>query len=610
MKTFEELGVCEEIRRAISEMGYVNPMPVQEEVIPYLLGVGNDVIALAQTGTGKTAAFGLPILQKVNPESRATQAIILSPTRELCLQIADDLKEYARYIDGLHVLAVYGGSSIESQIRSLRRGVQVIVATPGRLIDLMNRGVARLEHGEYVGLDEADEMLNMGFTESINEILVGVPAERNTLLFSATMGKEIERIALTYLHDHKEIVVGSRNEGAENVNHTYYLVHARDKYLALKRIVDYYPRIYAIIFCRTRMETQEVADLLIRDGYNAEALHGDLSQAQRDLTMQKFRQHRTQLLVATDVAARGLDVEDLTHVINYGLPDDVENYTHRSGRTGRAGKRGTSISIIHLKEKHKVRVIEKTIGKQFEAGVLPEPKEICTKQLYRVIDELERTEVDDNQIAPFLPEVYRKLEWLSKEDVIKRVVSREFGRFLQYYASAPEIQQPKAGRERADKGDSTRKSTARQHRNGSHQPEPGYARLFINFGKRDNFYAREIINLVNRYVKGNVDIGRIDLTANCSFFEVPEADAEYVMRKMAKAKVGDRRVVVDSADRQGESADRQRPNRAARRAERFGGQRHEDYSQRKGGRKGGRYADADQFEKPGRDNDWRQFFDK
>ena len=400
MKTFEELGVCEEIRRAISEMGYVNPMPVQEEVIPYLLGVGNDVIALAQTGTGKTAAFGLPILQKVNPESRATQAIILSPTRELCLQIADDLKEYARYIDGLHVLAVYGGSSIESQIRSLRRGVQVIVATPGRLIDLMNRGVARLEHVENVVLDEADEMLNMGFSESIDAILAGVPAERNTLLFSATMGKEIERIALTYLHDHKEIVVGSRNEGAENVNHTYYLVHARDKYLALKRIVDYYPRIYAIIFCRTRMETQEVADLLIRDGYNAEALHGDLSQAQRDLTMQKFRQHRTQLLVATDVAARGLDVEDLTHVINYGLPDDVENYTHRSGRTGRAGKRGTSISIIHLKEKHKVRVIEKTIGKQFEAGVLPEPKEICTKQLYRVIAELERTEVDDNQIAP------------------------------------------------------------------------------------------------------------------------------------------------------------------------------------------------------------------
>ena len=373
LKTFEELGVSEAIRRAISEMGYEQPMPVQEEVIPYLLGVGNDVIALAQTGTGKTAAYGLPVLQKVNPEDKRTQAIILSPTRELCLQIAGDLKDYSRYIDHLHVLAVYGGSSIESQIRALRKGAQVIVATPGRLIDLMKRGVAKLDAVENVVLDEADEMLNMGFTESIDEILAGVPAERNTLLFSATMGKEIERIAKSYLNDYKEIVVGSRNEGAENVNHIYYLVHAKDKYVALKRVVDYYPRIYGIIFCRTRLETQEVADLLIRDGYNAEALHGDLSQAQRDLTMQKFRQHHTQLLVATDVAARGLDVEELARVINYGLADDVGNYARRSGRTGRAGKRGTSISIIHLREKGKVRTIERVIGKKFEAGVLLEP---------------------------------------------------------------------------------------------------------------------------------------------------------------------------------------------------------------------------------------------
>ena len=402
--------MAEPIRRAISEMGYEHPMPVQEEVIPYLLGMGNDVIALAQTGTGKTAAFGLPVLQKVDPANRATQAVILSPTRELCLQIAGDLKDYSRYIDGLHVLAVYGGSSIESQIRSLRKGAQVIVATPGRLIDLMHRGVAHLDAVENVVLDEADEMLNMGFTESIDEILAGVPAERNTLLFSATMGKEIERIAKSYLTDYKEIVVGSRNEGAENVNHIYYLVHAKDKYAALKRVVDYFPRIYGIIFCRTRIETQEIADLLIRDGYNAEALHGDLSQAQRDLTMQKFRQHHTQLLVATDVAARGLDVDDLTHVINYGLPDDVENYTHRSGRTGRAGKRGTSISIIHLREKGKVRIIEKTIGKKFEAGILPEPQEICTKQLYKVMDELERIEVNETEISPFLPEIFRKLE--------------------------------------------------------------------------------------------------------------------------------------------------------------------------------------------------------
>ena len=540
-------------------MGYEHPMPVQEEVIPYLLGVGNDVIALAQTGTGKTAAFGLPVLQKVNPDNRATQAVILSPTRELCLQIAGDLKEYSRYIDNLHVLAVYGGSSIESQIRSLRKGAQVIVATPGRLIDLMHRGVARLDAVENVVLDEADEMLNMGFTESINEILAGVPAERNTLLFSATMGKEIERIAKSYLHDYKEIVVGSRNEGAENVNHIYYLVHAKDKYAALKRVVDYYPRIYGIIFCRTRLETQEVADHLIRDGYNAEALHGDLSQAQRDLTMQKFRQHHTQLLVATDVAARGLDVEDLTHVINYGLPDDVENYTHRSGRTGRAGKRGTSISIIHLREKGKVRIIEKVIGKKFEVGTLPEPQEICTKQLYKVMDELERIEVNDTEIAPFMPEIYRKLDWLTKEDLIKRIVSREFGHFLRYYADAPVIEQP-TGRDAKDGSGKADGRSRREHRKGgsegTHQAEEGYTRLFINLGKRDNFYAREIINLVNRHVRGaKVEIGRIDLTNNCSFFEVPDADAPLVLSKMKRVKVGDRKVVVDHAERtDGQSA--------------------------------------------------------
>lgn len=619
--------MAEPIRRAISEMGYEHPMPVQEEVIPYLLGMGNDVIALAQTGTGKTAAFGLPVLQKVDPANRATQAVILSPTRELCLQIAGDLKDYSRYIDGLHVLAVYGGSSIESQIRSLRKGAQVIVATPGRLIDLMHRGVAHLDAVENVVLDEADEMLNMGFTESIDEILAGVPAERNTLLFSATMGKEIERIAKSYLTDYKEIVVGSRNEGAENVNHIYYLVHAKDKYAALKRVVDYFPRIYGIIFCRTRIETQEIADLLIRDGYNAEALHGDLSQAQRDLTMQKFRQHHTQLLVATDVAARGLDVDDLTHVINYGLPDDVENYTHRSGRTGRAGKRGTSISIIHLREKGKVRIIEKTIGKKFEAGILPEPQEICTKQLYKVMDELERIEVNETEISPFLPEIFRKLEWLTKEDLIKRIVSREFGHFLRYYADAPQIEQPTDRRSAAD-SDKPRRER-RSEKGGSHQAEEGYKRLFINLGKRDNFYAREIINLVNRYVRDTkVEIGRIDLTTNCSFFEVPEEDADLVISKMKRAKVGDRKVVVDSADREDGT-----PNGPRRKGEgKAKGERKAERCERKGrtfaeaadsrslkaawkaerkGQKGGRKAkDADDFGVPrkARKDDWRQFF--
>ena len=607
--------MCEPIRRAIAEMGYESPMPVQEQVIPYLLGEGNDVIALAQTGTGKTAAFGLPVLQKVNPDDRTTQAVILSPTRELCLQIADDLKDYSRYIDGLHVLAVYGGSSIESQIRALKRGAQVIVATPGRLIDLMHRGVACLDTVENVVLDEADEMLNMGFTESIDEILAGVPENRNTLLFSATMGREIERIAKTYLRDYKEIVVGSRNEGAENVNHVYYLVQARDKYLALKRVVDYFPKIYAIIFCRTRMETQEVADALIRDGYNAESLHGDLSQAQRDLTMQKFRQHRTQLLVATDVAARGLDVEDLTHVINYGLPDDVENYTHRSGRTGRAGKRGTSIAIIHVKEKGKVRIIEKVIGKQFEAGTLPEPREICTKQLYRVMDELERIEVDDNQIAPFLPEIYRKLEWLSKEDLLKRVVSREFGRFLSYYADAPEIVQPTVS-ERGDKhkrheggegrDDSGSRRQRRERNAGPRKAEEGYRRLFINMGKRDNFYAREIINLVNRYVKGQVEIGRIDLTTNCSFFEVPEQDAALVIRKMARARVGDRDVIVNDAERDAPDPRVARGARRNDRNDRRGRPARDDRQGRERGRRGG--GDDNDTQNGADSTDWRQFF--
>lgn len=597
MKSFSELGLREELLTAISEMGYENPTPVQEAVIPVLLHQPNfpqslststtdeeatalsqplsasetdeaaenaetpsaeadkkhrDVIALAQTGTGKTAAYGLPVLQNIDPKDRTTQVVILSPTRELCLQIADDLKDYSRYIDGLHVVAVYGGTSIEGQIRQLKKGCQIIVATPGRLIDLMHRKVAQLHSVRNIVLDEADEMLNMGFTDSIDEILADLPEERQTLLFSATMGPEIERIAKSYLKDYQEIVVGSRNEGAEHVNHTYYLVKAQDKYAALKRVVDYYPRIYGIIFCRTRLETQEVADQLIKDGYSAEALHGDLAQAQRDLTMQKFRQHRTQLLVATDVAARGLDVNELTHVINYGLPDDVENYTHRSGRTGRAGKRGTSISIIHVREKGKVRIIERVIGKKFEVGVLPEPQEICSKQLYKVIDELEHTEVDEEQIAPFLPEVMHKLEWLSKEELVKRLVQNEFGRFLSYYANAPEIVQPT---DRPDKKSEAaaerrvqRKERAKQGGGATQEAEEGYKRLFLNFGKKDNFFAREIINLVNRYVKGKVEIGRIDLLPTCSFFEVPEEDAELVKAKMAKAKVGERRVVVDDAD--------------------------------------------------------------
>lgn len=624
MKTFAELGLKEQILNAITEIGYEQPTPVQAAVIPVLLGEENtddtadgatvptqDIIALAQTGTGKTAAYGLPVLQNVDADDRSTQVVILSPTRELCLQIADDLKDYSRYIDGLHVVAVYGGAGIESQIRQLRKGCQIIVATPGRLIDLIHRGAARLEAVRNVVLDEADEMLNMGFTESIDEILSAIPSEHQTLLFSATMGPDIERIAKNYLRQYREIVVGSRNEGAEHVNHIYYAVRAQDKYAALKRIVDYYPRIYAIIFCRTRLETQEVADHLIRDGYSAEALHGDLAQAQRDLTMQKFRTHRTQLLVATDVAARGLDVNELTHVINYGLPDDVENYTHRSGRTGRAGKRGTSISIIHLREKGKVRVIERVIGKKFEVGTLPEPKEICTKQLYKVIDNLEHTEPDEEQIAPFLPEVMHKLEWLTKEELVKRLVQQEFGRFLTYYADAPEIVQPTAREEREEKGNKRDRRDDKRARNAKGNPvaEEGYTRLFLNFGKRDNFFAREIINLVNRYVKGKVEIGRIDLLNNCSFFEVPEEQAELVMGKMAKAKVGERRVVVDFADRadgKADSAAHGPKGRARRNEDRYADSRKK--SKPKARKNAERREQNDKEQRFGKD-DWKQFFD-
>ena len=600
--------------KAIDEIGYESPMPIQEEVIPYLLGEGNDVIALAQTGTGKTAAYGLPLLQKVKKDKEGIQAVILSPTRELCLQIADDLKEYSKYLEHVHVLAVYGGADIGSQIKALKKGVQIVVATPGRLIDLMERKAAKLDGVENVVLDEADEMLNMGFTESIDAILAGVPKNRNTLLFSATMSRDIEKIARNYLTDPKEIVVGSRNEGAEKVNHEYYLVHARDKYAALKRIVDYQPKIYAIIFCRTRMETQEVADKLIQDGYNAEALHGELSQAQRDLTMQKFRQKRVQLLVATDVAARGLDVDDLTHVINYGLPEDIESYTHRSGRTGRAGKRGTSISIVHLREKGKIRRIEKEIGKKFVRCKLPTPKEICTKQLYNVIDKLERTEVDEEQIAPFMPEVMRKLAWMDKDDIVKRIVASAFGRFVEYYSNAPEIVEPDEKSERDDDGGEgkssrrDRRSRRQGGKGGKVTPEKGYKRLFINLGKRDGVYAREIIGLINKYVGGSVDIGRIDLTTSCSFFEVPEGEAPGVLKSFKKANYKGRRVVVDDAEATGT---RHSDNGGAGKRRQKGGEKFRDEAPKnKKGRK--RNDDFnDDFAPKGKQpkDDWKKFFE-
>ena len=549
MMTFEELGVSVEIRQAIEEMGFVQPMPVQEEVIPRLLTSKQDMIALAQTGTGKTASFGIPLLMRLDLSNRDTQALVLSPTRELCLQIADDLREFSKYMDGVHVEAVYGGAAIESQIRSLKKGVQVIVATPGRLIDLKNRGYAKLDCINNIVLDEADEMLNMGFSDAINEIFDSLSAEHSTLMFSATMSRAVERVAKQYLKDYEEVVVGSRNEGAENVNHIYYMVQAKDKYLALKRIVDFYPKIFAIIFCRTKLETQEIADKLIRDGYNAESLHGDLSQQQRDLTMQKFRQHLTQLLVATDVAARGLDVDDLTHVINFGLPDDIENYTHRSGRTGRAGKKGTSISIVHSKEKHKIRDIEKEIGKQFVEASIPSAEEICKKQLYKVMDQIVKTDVDDEEIAPFMQDISRYFEYIDKEEIIKKIVSLEFGKFLAYYADAPEIEKVESGKRKEE-----RMQTDREKR--MNKAQKGFKRLFINLGKKDGFFPGVLMQTLNRYVGGRQEVGHIDLLDTISYFEVPEKDARKVMTQLTGIRYKGRTVRCNSEDDKGDKSDR------------------------------------------------------
>ena len=594
MKTFEELGVSPEIRRAIEEMGYVQPMPVQEEVIPYLLGENNDVVALAQTGTGKTAAYGLPLLQKTDVARQVPQSLVLCPTRELCLQIAGDLNDYSKYIDGLRVLPVYGGSSIESQIRTLKQGVHIIVATPGRLLDLMQRKTVSLATVQNVVLDEADEMLNMGFSESIDAILADVPQERNTLLFSATMSAEISRIAKNYLHDAKEITIGRKNEGTANVHHVVYVVHAKDKYETLKRIVDYNPSIYGIIFCRTRKETQEIADKLMQEGYNADSLHGELSQAQRDAVMQKFRIRNLQLLVATDVAARGLDVDDLTHVINYGLPEDTESYTHRSGRTGRAGKTGTSIAIINLREKGRMREIERIIGKKFEAGKMPTAKEICERQLMKVIDDLEKVKVNEEEIADFMPDVYRKLDWLSKEDLIKRMVSHEFNRFSDYYRDRQDIET--ATDTRADRKEKKGKKSASGEDN--RKAEPGYTRFFINLGKNDNLFPNELIGLINSHVRGRVEIGRIDLMRNFSFFEVEEEATQRVLKGLSRANWKGHKVTVEIAGEE--------PGSTPKKAKKSTRKPNADAPNKR--RKKSENEEMEFTRTKGKKDDWRQFF--
>lgn len=561
MKTFEELGVGEPLRRAIEELGFETPMPVQEAVIPHLLGDdGGDVVALAQTGTGKTAAFGLPVLQRIDPSKHVPQALILAPTRELCLQIAGDLADFSKYIPDVTVLPVYGGSSIESQIRALRAGVEVIVATPGRLIDLINRGVVNSSDVHTVILDEADEMLNMGFLDSIEEILSHIPEDRRMLLFSATMPADIAKIAKKYMRDYREFVIGNRNEGAANVRHIYYMVNARDKYLALKRIADNSPDIYAIVFCRTRRDTQEIADRLIADGYNADALHGDLSQQQRDIVMKKFRDRVTSILVATDVAARGLDVDDLTHVINFGLPDEAAVYTHRSGRTGRAGKTGVSIAIIHSREKGRLREIEKIIGKKFEHKQVPTPEHIIEKQLYHLADRIERAQVDETEIGKYLPGVSRKLSWLSGEDLLKRLISLELHRLLQYYKDAPVIDlidEKKSKKERKEKG---RERDLREK--DRRTAEEGMERIYVNLGKADGFYAGNLIDMLNHTVEGKrVDVGRIDLFANYSLFDVEKDAARRVVCSLKGAEFYGKRVYAEIADHNKDYAHAERRTR-------------------------------------------------
>lgn len=544
MITFDDLGIRQDILRAIKELGFESPMPIQEMVIPHLLQKEGDVVGLAQTGTGKTAAFGLPLLQRIDSKIAVPQSLIIAPTRELCLQIAGDLADFAKYIDDLRILPVYGGSSIESQIRSLRKGVQVVVATPGRLIDLINRGVVALDDVNTVILDEADEMLNMGFIDDINEILTHVPQQRKMLMFSATMPKEIAAIAKNFMHDPVEFVAGARNEGAKNVKHVYYLVKAQDKYHALKRVADHNPNIYGIIFCRTRKDTQEIADKLIADGYNADCLHGDLSQAQRDYAMKKFREHTTQLLVATDVAARGLDVDDLTHVINYSLPDDVAVYTHRSGRTGRANKTGVSIAIIHSREKGKLRQIEQKIGKTFEHKNVPTPERIIEKQLFNLADKLEKVDVNDESLSHYIPGVKKKLEWLSGEDLLKRILSLELNRLLKYYQDMPVIDLD----DTAKKNERNKANSASKKDKDRRTAESGYQRIYLNLGKSHGFFPGNLMEIVNRHCKGNqVEIGRIDLLNDYTLFDVRDADSKRVIGSLKNANFFGTRVYAEIA---------------------------------------------------------------
>jgi ATP-dependent RNA helicase DeaD len=532
MQNFKETGLAPEVLQAIEELGFIQPTPIQSKTIPELLENGNDLVALAQTGTGKTGAFGLPVIQLIDTASTDVQVLVMCPTRELCLQITKDFQAYSKYVKDLYITPVYGGSDIRTQIKALKKGSQVVVGTPGRLNDLINRGILKLEKLRWLVLDEADEMLNMGFKDDLETIIQQTPDSRQTLLFSATMPAPIANIAKKYMKSPKEISVGKKNAGAENVNHEFYMVHASDRYKALKRIVDVNPKVYGIIFCRTRQETKDIADQLMGDGYNADALHGDLTQAQRDIVMHRFRVKHLQLLVATDVAARGIDVNDLTHVINYNLPDDPEVYIHRSGRTGRAGKSGTSVSIIHMRELRKIKEIEKLSKKLVDQKMVPTAEEITQKQLFHFIDRTENVEMDEEAISQFLPAIYSKLAWLDREELIKRFVALEFKRFAEYYKDAPDINVYK------DDPKSFRKTK--------------FSRLFINLGKEDKLNSAELIGLINKKVKArNIEVGKIEILKTFSFFEVDGNYEDDVIKGLKKLPFNSKRISVEPASPKG-----------------------------------------------------------
>ncbi len=547
MNPFLELGIRHEIVNAITELGFEKPSPIQEKAIPVLLTGNDDFVGLAQTGTGKTAAFGLPLLEQLDFSSKQPQALVLCPTRELCLQIARDLEKFAKHLDNVHVVAVYGGANISDQLRQIRRGVQIVVATPGRMLDIIGRNAIDFSNVRYVVLDEADEMLNMGFQEDINNILSETPDDKKTWLFSATMPKEVRRIAQNYMTNPFELTVGTKNTGNTNIEHHYYMIKAKDKYAAFKRIVDFYPEIFGIVFCRTKIETQEIAEALIKDGYNADSLHGDLSQQQRDKVMKRYRERNLQLLIATDVAARGIDVNDVTHVINYSLPDETENYTHRSGRTARAGKTGISISLINVKEMSKIRHIEKIIGKEFIRKQVPQGTEVCEKQLFAIIDKVHNVEVHEDRINTFLPQILESLQDLSKEEIVKRFASLEFNRFLNYYEDAPDLN--------IDGRDNGREREGRD-RDGRRQASKGFTRLFINLGSVDEFSRGDMLSFIcNKSKISGKSIGKIDLKGVFTFFEVQDEEVERVFQGFQGVDFNGRNVRIEVSG-EGRSSDR------------------------------------------------------